>query len=169
MTQHPLLVLIGLPGSGKSAVAEAVAKRHSAPLRDTDTDIEQAHGQDVGSLIISQGEEAFRTIEADTAKDALTVPGAVVALGSGAITAVSDHLNLIAREGGTIAYLEVSASQAIRRLGLGAVGAPALGSPRALWTKMSHQRAAEYEAAATVTINTSERTLDQVIDAAALL
>jgi len=57
------LVLVGLPGSGKSAVGRRVAARHQATFIDLDEQIEQAAGRPIPEIFAEDGEAAFRSLE----------------------------------------------------------------------------------------------------------
>src|SRR6187397_372629 len=57
------LVLVGLPGSGKSAVGRRVASRHGAAFIDLDDTIERDTGRSIPDLFASEGEAAFRALE----------------------------------------------------------------------------------------------------------
>ncbi len=57
------LVLIGLPGSGKSAVGRRLATRHGAAFIDLDDQIEQAEGCPIPEIFATEGEAAFRELE----------------------------------------------------------------------------------------------------------
>jgi 3-dehydroquinate synthetase/shikimate kinase len=57
------VVLIGLPGSGKSAVGRRLAARHGAAFIDLDERIEQAAGRTVPEIFAGDGEPAFRRLE----------------------------------------------------------------------------------------------------------
>ena len=59
----PLAVLIGPPGTGKSAVGPLLAGRLGVEFRDTDEDVAAAAGQPVSDIFIEQGEQAFRQLE----------------------------------------------------------------------------------------------------------
>jgi shikimate kinase/3-dehydroquinate synthase len=65
------LILVGLPGSGKSAVGRRVAARHGALFLDLDEQIEQAAGRRIPEIFASDGEAAFRRLE----RDAVTALG----------------------------------------------------------------------------------------------
>jgi len=54
------LVLVGLPGSGKSAIARRLASRHGAALVDTDAEVERVAGMTIPEIFESEGEAAFR-------------------------------------------------------------------------------------------------------------
>ncbi len=57
------LVLVGLPGSGKSSVGRRIAARHGARFVDLDATIEAAAGQTIAQLFESEGEAGFRSRE----------------------------------------------------------------------------------------------------------
>ena len=54
------VALVGLPGSGKSAVAQALARRLGWRLADTDAIVEAAAGRTVAEVFAAEGEEGFR-------------------------------------------------------------------------------------------------------------
>ncbi len=84
------LVLVGLPGSGKSAVGRRVASRHGATFVDLDDTIERETGRSIPELFATEGEAAFRALER-AAVAALGPPDAspqlrrVISPGGGAI------------------------------------------------------------------------------------
>jgi shikimate kinase/3-dehydroquinate synthase len=57
------VVLVGLPGSGKSVVGRRLANRHSASLIDLDERIETAAGRTVSEVFAQDGEAGFRALE----------------------------------------------------------------------------------------------------------
>ncbi len=57
------LVLVGLPGSGKSAVGRRVAARHGAQLVDLDDQIERQTGRTIPEIFEQDGEAGFRRLE----------------------------------------------------------------------------------------------------------
>src|SRR6187549_935511 len=57
------LVLVGLPGSGKSAVGRRVAARHNATFIDLDEQIEKAEGRTIPEIFAQDGEAGFRRLE----------------------------------------------------------------------------------------------------------
>ncbi|HEX5824532.1 MAG TPA: bifunctional shikimate kinase/3-dehydroquinate synthase [Candidatus Limnocylindrales bacterium] len=84
------VILVGLPGSGKSAVGRRLAHRHGATFVDLDDTIEKAAGRPIPAIFADLGEAAFRSFERD-AVDGLgpADPDAavqrVVATGGGAV------------------------------------------------------------------------------------
>jgi shikimate kinase / 3-dehydroquinate synthase len=59
------VVLVGLPGSGKSAVGRRLAHRHDARFVDLDERIEKAAGRTIPEIFADHGEAAFRALERD--------------------------------------------------------------------------------------------------------
>ncbi len=84
------VVLVGLPGSGKSVIGKRLAQRHRASFIDLDERIESATGRSIPEIFEEQGEAAFRTLERQAVAD-LGAPDRdptirrVVATGGGAV------------------------------------------------------------------------------------
>jgi shikimate kinase/3-dehydroquinate synthase len=57
------IVLVGLPGSGKSAVGRRLAQRHDATFIDLDERIETGAGRTIPEIFADDGESAFRALE----------------------------------------------------------------------------------------------------------
>src|SRR6187431_2798137 len=57
------LVIVGLPGSGKSVVGKRLAHRHGATFIDLDERIEREDGRPIPTIFEEDGEQAFRTLE----------------------------------------------------------------------------------------------------------
>ncbi len=57
------LVLVGLPGSGKTAVGRRLAARHRATFIDLDAAVEQTAGKSIPAIFTQDGEAAFRRLE----------------------------------------------------------------------------------------------------------
>jgi shikimate kinase/3-dehydroquinate synthase len=84
------VVLVGLPGSGKSVVGKRLAQRHRATFIDLDERIESATGRAIPEIFAEDGEAAFRDLEraavADLGPaDADAAIRRVVATGGGAV------------------------------------------------------------------------------------
>ena len=88
MTRRPrgggAAVLIGFMGAGKSSVGRVAAKRLGAEFVDIDARIESASGRSVQEIFASQGEGEFRDLEKEAIRQAVSVPGRVLAAGGGA-------------------------------------------------------------------------------------
>lgn len=81
MKQH--IVLIGLPGSGKTTVGRLVAEALHAGFIDVDAILVRREGKPIGMMFAQQGEAAFRELERKEVETALANPPAVIAPGGG--------------------------------------------------------------------------------------
>jgi len=84
------VVLVGLPGSGKSAVGRRLAQRHHVPFIDLDERIEARAGRRIPEIFEEEGEAAFRAQERTAIRelgeaDVSSSVARVVATGGGAV------------------------------------------------------------------------------------
>ena len=113
MKRH--IILLGLPGSGKSTVGRLVAERLRAPFMDIDAIIVRKTLKSIVRIFGEEGEPVFRRMEAETMRGALSGPPAVIAPGGGwavqpgALESVGDT--------GFLVYLRTMALTAARRSG----------------------------------------------------
>jgi len=107
------LILIGLPGSGKSTVGRQLARRLGLPFTDSDHAIEQRIGCSIRSFFEREGETAFRDIEEEVIRDLCTKEG-VIATGGGAVLREANRRHL--REGGQVVYLRSAPEDVFRRV-----------------------------------------------------
>lgn len=81
------LVLVGLPGAGKSSVGKRLAARLAIPFVDADCEIEKAAGMAIADIFATHGEPAFRDGEARVIARLLSEGPKVIATGGGAFMA----------------------------------------------------------------------------------
>ena len=79
------LVLIGMPGSGKTTVGKILSKMLCMPLVDTDALVEQTAGKTIPELFAQEGESAFRDRETAAARKAAALDNTVNATAGGNI------------------------------------------------------------------------------------
>ncbi len=79
------IILIGMPGCGKSTVGRALAERLGRPFVDADAEIVKEIG-DIPTFFAQQGEEAFRRIETSVLARLGKESGLVIATGGGCVT-----------------------------------------------------------------------------------
>lgn len=108
------VVLIGMPGAGKSTVGVVLAKRLGYTFLDSDLVIQQKYGKLLHELISQHGVEGFWKIENDV-NAGLTCDKTVIATGGSAIYGAEamEHLRNI----GTVVYLRLTLPQIEERLG----------------------------------------------------
>ena len=100
-----IVYLVGMPGSGKSTVGRELAGRLGVPFVDLDAEIERAAGTTVPEIFATEGEEAFRALEAKALVAAATEDPSVVACGGGVVLETANRITL--RNTGTCVFLDV--------------------------------------------------------------
>jgi shikimate kinase len=78
------IVLVGMPGSGKSSIGRRLAQWLGLPFADADAEIEQAAGMSVTDIFASRGEAEFRAGEARVIARLVDERPRVIATGGGA-------------------------------------------------------------------------------------
>lgn len=154
------LILIGMPGAGKSTVGVVLAKRMGLGFVDTDLLIQMRSGKLLQDLIDGAGLEAFRTIEEQTLCE-FDVCNAVVATGGSAIysDAAMEHLAAI----GTIIFLDVSLTDLEQRLSDMSTRGLVI-DPEATLADLYAERQPLYQRWAGITIDTRDKNLEQVVE-----
>ena len=92
------LILIGMPGCGKSSVGARLTQKYNRKLIDTDQELINMTQKTPADIIETQGEAAFRELEAEAVKRAATESGVVIATGGGAILR-DDNVRRLRRNG----------------------------------------------------------------------
>lgn len=140
------ITLVGLSGSGKSTIAEPLAKRLGRPLIDVDEAITAHAGADPSSIIHERGEAAFRALEVEAVARACEIDGAVVATGGGAVI---DPLNRWALwHAGVVVWLDAPNEVLLDRLARHYKPRPMLeGNPAARLADLRRVRTPFYRAA----------------------
>lgn len=108
------LYLTGFRGTGKSSVADQLAKRLDRIVVDLDERIEQRAGMTIREIFDRGGESAFRDLETDALFDLQDEPALIVSLGGGAVLRKRNRQRI--RETGTCVWLDADASTIARRL-----------------------------------------------------
>ena len=79
------LVLIGMPGCGKSTIGKAVASYLGKDFIDTDEEIVKREGRSIPEIFETDGEDYFRKVESEVLKEVCNGGGRVIATGGGIV------------------------------------------------------------------------------------
>ncbi len=162
--RYPLIVLVGMPGSGKSTVGRSLAQRLRLGFADSDKLIEQRIGCAIRDYFAREGEAAFREIEHAVLAEVLQagVP-VVLATGGGAVLREDNRALLQAH--GCVVYLRSSPEELYRRLRRD-TQRPLLqvDDPEAKLREMHGQRDPLYRACARFVIDTGKPSVPTLVN-----
>ena len=103
------IILVGMPGSGKTTLGQEVAKLLKRDFYDSDREVFLQQNLTPAEIIAQQGEAEFRYLEKQVIKNISRSVGSVIATGGGAVL---DPENISAlKRNGTIIYLRRELSQ----------------------------------------------------------
>jgi shikimate kinase len=159
-----VIVLTGFMATGKSEVGRRLARRLGRAFVDTDHVVESRAGKSVAAIFASEGEPAFRRLEREAVADVVAQAEVVVALGGGAVL---DPANVACvRQAGVLVCLTARPDTILARIG-DVAHRPLLagGEPRATVERLLAERREAYERAADLMVDTSDRSVDEVVDA----
>lgn len=154
------LILIGMPGCGKSTVGVVLAKALSLDFIDSDLVIQREMGAKLSQLIDQHGDEGFRAIE-NRINAALTAQDSVIATGGSVVYGEEAMRHL--KEIGTVIYLKLSCEAIEDRLGdLHARGV----TIKPGWTlrDLYNERVPLYEKWADITVDCEQLRLREVVE-----
>jgi shikimate kinase len=154
------VVLVGLPGAGKSTTGRRLAKILAVPFADADELVEAAHGP-VRAIFAESGEAAFRAFERDAIIAALASFEGVLSLGGGALSAPETRAALVASDV-PVVFLEAPVATLVARVGDGRTRPLLTENPERRLTALADQRRPHYVEVAKLHVDTAHRTPGQV-------
>lgn len=98
------IVVIGMPGSGKTAVSTMLAERLGRKIFDTDTIVSEKAGVTIPEIFATQGEAGFRKLETEATAEVGKLSGNIISTGGGVVT-VADNYELL-HQNGVIVWIE---------------------------------------------------------------
>ncbi|MCI6274916.1 MAG: AAA family ATPase, partial [Coriobacteriaceae bacterium] len=98
------VVLIGMPGCGKTTTGKRLARILGRPFVDIDAAIEARTGESPARIIGAQGEQAFRRVESEITGEYGARSGLVIACGGGVVTVPANYDLL--HQNGTIVFID---------------------------------------------------------------
>lgn len=123
----PHVVLVGLPGAGKSVTGRRVARLLRRRFIDLDAVIERAAGMPVAAIFAAEGEAGFRAREREATRGLAERAPAVIAPGGGWVLDPANPAAL--GERAVIVWLRVAPAAAVARMGAGIARRPLLAGP----------------------------------------
>lgn len=162
------LVLVGLPGCGKTTVGQGVATRLGRAFLDLDHEIERREGSDIATIFAEKGEPYFREREQAVTLELAEIGGLIVSPGGGWITNADAVRTL--RPRARVIYLKAKPETALKRMGASRTSRPLLVRPDPLGElrRLLLERGGAYERADEV-IDTERMSAQQVIEKVAML
>ena len=150
------LILVGMPGCGKSTIGRKLAARLDRPLVDTDEEIVKRIGCTIPEYFASHGEEEFRKREHEVLRDFSARSGQIIATGGGIVTRPENMDPL--RENSVVVFLR----REIEKL-------PTRGRPISQSSdlhELYEKRRPLYEAAADVTVDNirPEQAVEEILN-----
>ena len=97
------VILIGMPGCGKTTIAESLSALTGRPVLDADARVAETAGKSIPEIFAESGEEGFRALETKVLADLGKQSGAVIATGGGCVTRPENYPLL--HQNGTIFWL----------------------------------------------------------------
>ena len=98
------IVLIGMPGCGKTTIGKSVAMETKKKFIDTDDEIVKKTGMSIPEIFEIYGEKKFREIESEVIKEVAALQSAVIATGGGAVLN-PQNVSLL-KENGIIVFID---------------------------------------------------------------
>ena len=156
-----LVILVGVPGAGKTTVGKILASKLRTTFADSDHIIEDQAGKPISDIFLQDGEPAFRELEASVIANYVSQEQGVLALGGGAVQN-SDTRELLKKH--DVVWLTAGLSQAVDRVGMNKNRPLLLGNVRGQLADLMAKRVPLYEEVARHVVDTNESTPDEVAE-----
>ena len=98
------IILVGMPGCGKSTVGSLLAEKLGKAFVDADAELEKVYGVDIPTIFATEGEAGFREKETAVLTDLGKRAGLVIATGGGCVTREQNYPLL--HQNGTVFWLK---------------------------------------------------------------
>lgn len=160
MSGRPVVVLVGLPGAGKTTIGRKLARRLGLDFHDTDQLVEERAGRGIPEIFATEGEAGFRALEEDVVGRALEEAGGVLSLGGGSVLSertrrrLRDHL---------VVHLTIGVVEGVRRSQGGRRPLLDVDDPVARYQRLHTDRSPLYREVATESVTTERRSSGKVV------
>ena len=154
------VILIGFMGSGKSIVGRQLAEALAYHFTDTDQLIVEAFGKPIHEIFDTHGEDFFRQLETKICSRLNDYSRTVISTGGGTIMSAENRKHL--QDAGYVIYLSAPLDTLKKRLPLDGKR-PLMRDPEAM-AKRYLERQPWYDALANYSVDTSTKSINQVVD-----
>ena len=154
------IVLVGVPGAGKTTVGKLLAKNLGIDFFDSDQFIETRAGKSVSDIFTQDGEPAFRKLEHDVIVELLDSNNVVLALGGGSLG--NDETRAKVKDATTV-WLVAGLAQAVDRVGMNRNRPLLLGNVRGQLADLMAAREPFYKEVAAIAVDTSKLIPSEVV------
>ena len=155
------VILIGMPGCGKTTVISLCKEKYGKQVWDTDAYIENRHGC-ISDIFAKFGEEHFRRLETDAVREICKKDDCFISTGGGCV--MREENVRIFKESGQIIFLRAKIETLLKRLE-GDNSRPLLvGNKRERLTELFNKRVPVYERVADIVIDTDGLTPNEVLE-----
>jgi shikimate dehydrogenase len=103
-SQMENIILIGMPGCGKSTVGKLISQKLGRKFVDADAEISKRGGKSIPEIFAEQGEDGFRALETQVLAELGTQSGFVIATGGGCVTRQENYRHL--HQNGVLFWLQ---------------------------------------------------------------
>ncbi|WP_022867765.1 3-dehydroquinate synthase [Schaalia vaccimaxillae] len=159
------IVMVGLPGAGKSKVGRLLAHKLGVAHIDTDDLIESDAGKSISEIFTEDGEAAFRQLEVQAVSRALTMD-AVVSLGGGAV--VTPRVRELLASA-SVVHIDVEHEELLRRTSRKTHRPLLREDPDGALKQLREQRSPLYAEVETVRVHSDSGPAEQVVEAIAAM
>ena len=147
------VVLVGLPGSGKTSVGALLAAELGWSFADVDHRVEEASGQTIADLVAEKGWPLFRDVEQNVLVELLQRDRIVIATGGGVVDRADNRGAILRRA--RVVWLQAGIPVLLERLGGDPTRRPLLASdPEKRLTELSAARQGFYAELADASVST---------------
>lgn len=156
------IVIIGMPGAGKSTIARGLAKRLGLAFADSDMEIEKIAGMKIEKIFETMGEPEFRRLERETIARLLNESTICLATGGGAF--MDESSRLVIREKAVSVWLRADLALLLERTSF-RNNRPLLkrGDPEKILQELLEKREPFYSLA-DVVVDAGHRKIQQTVD-----
>ena len=98
------VILIGMPGSGKTSIGKALKEELSLDFIDTDEEIVKREGKSIPEIFKEKGEEYFRKVESEVLRSVGVLTGKIISTGGGVVKNPENYFPL--KQNGKIFWID---------------------------------------------------------------